>query len=82
MNTSFNFLTGVLRGRLGRPAGTAGTGSPAKTMEIDKEIRSNQFSIYHNIDHWGIKYIRSHFPTKRGSVSLQISFPISVAGTK
>ena len=78
MDTSFNFLTGVLR----RPAGTAGTGSPAKTMEIDKEIRSNQFSIYHNIDHWGIKYIRSHFPTKRRSVSLQISFPISVAGTK
>jgi len=36
MDTSFSLLADVLRGRLGRPAGTAGTGSPAK---IDKKTR-------------------------------------------
>ena len=44
MDTSFVFLTGVLRGRLGRPAGTAGTGSPEKLIKKKREVnlRINQ----------------------------------------
>ena len=38
MDTSFSFLIGVLRGRLGRPAGTAGTGSPEKIDRKNQEV--------------------------------------------